>query len=307
MHAVVAGASGFIGSHLVSHLSAAGARVSKVGRVGGARPPGYLAPGLLEPDVARIEAALDGVDVVYLIAGMAHGNLSGREAAELEAVNVAAPLRWHRAAVRAGVPRFVWLSSIKVLGEHSARPLRPDDPYAAGDAYARSKAAAEQRLRAQDAGATALCIVRPPLVYGPGVGANFLELLRWADSGWLLPLGSARAPRSMVAVGNLCSLLLRLAAAGSGTFHVADGADWSTEALITGARQLLGRPRRLLPVSPRLARIAAKAMGRQAQWSRLFLPLQVDQSDTQRHLGWQPPGDPEQALEETVTWFRTQR
>src|SRR5690606_21377789 len=177
--------------------------------------------GLLDLDETRLARVLEGVDVVHFLAGIAHEAVAASDRQGLQQVNVAAPCAWLRAADRAGVAQFVWLSSIKVLGDRSERPLRPEDPYRPGDPYAASKAEAERRLLDEPLRTTKLAVVRPPLVYGPGVRGNFAALLRWSDSPWPLPVGGADAPRSLVAAANLSDLLVRLGRGASGIFHVA--------------------------------------------------------------------------------------
>jgi UDP-glucose 4-epimerase len=228
-------------------------------------------------------------------------------------VNVECPVRWLRAAERVGVGRFVFLSSVKVLGDVSDRPLLPDDPYAPADAYARSKVAAERGLLDSARHSTAVALVRPPLVYGPGVGGNFQTLLRVAAGGLPLPLAGARAPRSLLAVQNLVDLLVHLgrsftpvcADAADGIWHASDGEDLGVAELLTVLRQAFGVPRRLFNVPAPLLRAAAAATGRAALYSRLFEPLQVDTSATLGSLaGWTPPVSRDAALREAVAWFR---
>jgi UDP-glucose 4-epimerase len=196
------------------------------------------------------------------------------------------------------------LSSIKVLGEVSARPLTVDAPYAPADAYGRSKMEAEKALLdAARVGGTELAIVRPPLVYGPGVKANFLMLLRLVRLNRLglpLPLGDARAPRSFVGVRNLVDLIAALATRGSGVFHVSDPEDLSVVDLFA---RLGGRSGLMIRVPGAAMRRMARWTGQQAIYLRLFESLQLDQSATRATLGWQPPLGVGQQLEETMTWY----
>jgi nucleoside-diphosphate-sugar epimerase len=255
---------------------------------------------------AELVQALGGAEVVFHLAGIAHDRVSGAAEGELHRVNAECPARILAAAEAGGVPAMIWLSSIKVLGDTSERPFRPEDAYRAGDAYARSKVAGERALLDRES-STRTAIVRPPLVYGPGVAGNFSSLVRWVGSGVPLPLGAASAPRSMVGVDNLCSLLLRLADQGSGVFHVADSRDRSVAELIRTMAVLMGVPDRSWRVSPRLLAGIASAFGQRARYTRLFEPLQVDQSMTRERLGWQPPHDPDHQLEATLRWFRERR
>ncbi len=293
---LVTGAGGFVGGHLCRLLSERGCEVRR-------------GPPLLEGDESVIRRALDGVDHVQFLAGIAHEAAVGGDPELMRRVNVEAPVRWLEAADRAGVARFTWVSSIKVLGDVSHRPLEPDDPYRPGDAYARSKVEAERRLLAQPLHTTVLAVVRPPLVYGPGVRGNFAALLRLADSGRPLPTGLAGAPRSLVAVDNLCDLLVRLAgpALPGGIFHVADAEDFTVSDLVAGLRGLANRAPRQLPVPPAVMRCALAAVGRRDLYQRLFEPLQVSTRATRERLGWLPPRRAAAALEDTLTWWRTSR
>lgn len=302
---LVTGAGGFVGRHLCRTLAARGHEVRPVTK--GAQPQSGAPVDVLETDAAALTRALDGVDNVYFLAGMAHRPLSAADTDMLHALNVAAPQRWLQAADRAGARRFIWLSSIKVLGDTSARPLTTQDPYRPGDAYARSKVAAEQGLLGSTRSGISLAVVRPPLIYGPGVGGNFAALLRWAAGPMPLPLGCATAPRSLVAVGNLCDLLGRLCLGGDGVYHVADDEDVHVAALLAEVRQLLGRRPRLVAVPRSIMRAAAQASGRRAVYERLFEPLRVDTAATRAALAWRPPQRRAEALEETVAWLPTSR
>ncbi len=313
------GAGGFLGGHLCRALASQGQPVRAVSSRPVATAPA-AGVALLERNEDTLAAALDGVDTVYFLAGIAHqrqyleasADADGERA--LHTVNVAAPERWLRAAERAGVRQFVWVSSIKVLGDRSERPLLESDPCQPEDAYGRSKAAAEQALLAVPRGATGLTIVRPPLVYGPGVRGNFLTLLQWAASPLPLPLAGADAPRSLVAWSNLCDLLIcagrqpQPADAGPGLIvHATDCEDVTVAALITEVRRLLRRRPGLFALPRSWLRQAALHGGRAGLYTRLFEPLQVDSARTRQVLNWQPPLSRERALTETVAWLQTLR
>lgn len=303
---LVTGAGGFIGRHLCRHLAARGHRVISVSsqRVPQAANAHVR---LLEADEASVARALKGVHAVYHLAAIAHEAAAAADPARMREINVETPVRWLRAADRAGVERFVWLSSIKVLGDVSAEPLTVDAPYRPGNEYARGKVEAEQRLQDETLEHTDLVMVRPPLVYGEGVRGNFQALLRLAQSGWPLPLGRAAALRSLVGVHNLCDLLVSLPARGRGIYHVTDGEDLSVAELVARLRRLEGRPRRLVPVPRWLLAGAATAAGRRATYSRLFEPLRLDDSATRTELGWTPPCSVDHQLERTQAWFSSTR
>ena len=304
--AVVTGANGFIGRHLCGELVRLGWHVRVITRGAAPASPEKLAVAMAS-DCPELEQSLAGADVVFNLAGIAHESLAQADPEALLAVNVDAAMRVLRAADRVAVPQLVWLSSIKVLGDVSDRPLRPNDPYRPGDAYARSKVRAEQVLQDYPARATHLAVVRPPLVYGAGVGGNFLRLLRWVDKGVPLPLATASAPRSMVGIGNLCDLLCRLSEPNAGIFHVADERDLSVAELIGVLSDALDRPCRLWPMPQQLLHAVARLAGRAATYSRLFDPLQVDQTHTAAALGWRPPYPNLAQLQATAAWFQQQQ
>jgi UDP-glucose 4-epimerase len=299
---LIVGAGGFVGRHLDRHLRAQGDCVRYVSR----RQDLECWRGLqvLGTSEATLTEALAGIDRIFFTAGIAHEAVAdGR--GELHRLNVVAPVHWLRAANRAGVSGFVWLSSIKVLGDVSPRPLLVDDPYRPGDAYAHSKVEAERQLLATPATATAVSIVRPPLVHGPGVRGNFRRLLNWADGPWPLPVKHAGALRSLVSADNLCALLARLTPEHSGVFHVADPQDVTVSTLLQDLRRLLGRPPRQFALPAGVLRTAARLTGRSGLYARLFESLRVDQSATRDRLGWVPQGTTSQSLQDTVTWFQT--
>jgi nucleoside-diphosphate-sugar epimerase len=312
--AVVSGANGFIGRHLCRALAARGWQVVALHRQNAAQTceaVRSVAVGDLsacpEGDLAF---ACEGAHAVLHLAGRAHRADGGRSEAELAAYrrdNVTGTVRLYAAAAAAGVERFVHLSSIKVLGDVSARPLAPNDPPAPQCAYARSKLEAERSLLSEDRAGPRLAVVRPPLVYGPGVAGNMAALIRAIDDGWPLPLGRAVGLRSFVAVDNLVDLMLRLAdnVPDGRVFHVRDPADLRVCDLAQMIAAGLSRPLRLLPVPRGVVKAAAVVMGRRAMFDRLFEPMQVDDSGTRAALNWFPPVSAEKAIHEMGAWWRT--
>lgn len=295
--ALVTGATGFIGQHLQKRLSSDGIEVRGFGRG---------VPGLSDrSSLQQWSEYLEGVDAVFHLAALAHRKKASSQITE---VNARWPARLYAAAAAAGVGKFVFLSSIKVLGDHSSRPLRPQDPYAPGDVYAASKVQAEQSLlEAQGNLATQLAIVRPPLTYGPGVKANFLALLRLArlaQSGIPLPLADAAAPRSILGVDNLCDLLHRVLQSGTGIFHCADAEAISVRDLLALIASLSGKSIKLWRMSPTLLEATLRTLGRADAYSRLFDPLEVDQSGTFQELDWTPPQSTADQLAGTLRWLR---
>lgn len=298
------GSSGFIGSHLATRLRRRGCQLLTLERDGLA---GETVAARAE-DPAEIWAErLNGIDSVIHLAGIAH---QAADPARIEAINARWPVTLYRAAAEAGVENFLWLSSIKTLGEESVRPFQETDSYVAGglDAYALGKVRAETGLLALQANfpATRMAILRPPLVYGPGVKANFLSLLKWARraaAGLPLPLGAATAPRSLIGVHNLCDVI-EVALGHRGVFHCADERDLSVAELLT----LLGAPAHLLlPVPPGVMGALLRAAGQSSTFQRLYRPLQVDQRQSNQTLGWAPEHSVEAQLAETVAWFLQSR
>jgi nucleoside-diphosphate-sugar epimerase len=224
-------------------------------------------------------------------------------------VNVDGTLSLARQALTAGVRRFVFVSSIKVNGEETTagRPFRPDDAPQPRDAYGLSKLEAEQGLRILfTQPGREWVIVRPTLVYGPGVKANFRKLMQWLARGVPLPLGAIRNARSFTAIDNLASLLEQCAVhkgAANEVFLAADGEDLSTPELLRRLGRCLGKPARLLPVPPKVLATLAGLMGRGDFAQRLLGNLQVDVSKARERLAWSPAVTVDEALERTARAF----
>lgn len=259
--------------------------------------------------------ALAGVDCVVHLAARVHvmHERAADPLAEFRKVNVDGSLALARQAVAAGVRRFIFVSSIKVNGEGTApgRPFAADDALAPADAYGISKLEAERSLLALAAEAgMQMVIIRPVLVYGPGVKANFRSMMSWLSKGVPLPLGAIHNRRSLVALDNLVDLILtcmnHLAAAGQ-VFLVSDGEDLSTTELLRRMGAALGRPARLLPVPAAWLDGAARLLGKGAVAQRLCGSLQVDIEKTRRLLDWTPPVTVDAALRETARHFLAQR
>jgi nucleoside-diphosphate-sugar epimerase len=222
------------------------------------------------------------------------------------AVNVAGTLNLARQAAAAGVKRFVFISSVKVNGEgtHKGHAFTETDAPNPHDAYGQSKHEAELGLR-QIAAQTDMevVIIRPPLVYGPGVKANFAALMRAVQRGWPLPLGAVHNQRSLVALDNLVDFIVTCTThpqAGNQTFLVSDGQDLSTAELARGLALASGRTARLLPVPFWALRAGATLMGQGDAVQRLCGNLQVDISKARKLLGWAPPISVEEGLRRAV-------
>ena len=252
--------------------------------------------------------ALNGVDRVVHLAARVHvmQDSASDPLAEFRRANVAGTLALARAAADAGVRRLVFVSSIKVNGEGTREgvPFTADDPPAPVDPYGVSKREAEHGLFeiGRDTGMEVV-VVRPPLVYGPGVGANFLRLLRWVERGVPLPLASVQNRRSLVYVGNLADLIVRCVdrpAAAGRTFVASDGEDLSTADLLVRLGQALRRPARLLPVPVSWLQIGARLVGRPEVAQRLVDNLQVDIGKTRELLDWSPRVSVDEGLHRTL-------
>jgi nucleoside-diphosphate-sugar epimerase len=313
---LITGATGFVGRHFVGHLVER--RMEVRCAVRSLEKGRRLLPGAAEiVEVAPLDSttdwrtALHGVDVVVHLAARAHileERATDPLAAFLE-VNCNGTLRFAEAAARAGARRFVYVSSVKVNGEATqGRPFSAADPPAPVDPYGISKLRAEQGLaRLADRSGMQVAVVRPPLVYGPEVGANFLRLMQLVERRVPLPLGAVHNQRSLVSVWNLADLLRRCVEspqASNKTFMVSDGHDLSTAQLVRELATALGRRARLPAVPPGLLSLAALVTGQMAQYTRLCASLQVDLGPTREILGWNPPVSVTEALARTAHWYQ---
>jgi UDP-glucose 4-epimerase len=259
------------------------------------------------------EAWPDGLSpdcVVHLAARVhvMHDNAPDPLAA-FHATNVEGTLRVAAAARARGARRMVFVSSIKAVAEvDGGVPLAESVPPAPLDPYGLSKRAAEEALwRLGEETGLEVVVVRPPLVYGPGVGANFLQMMDALWRGVPLPLGSVKARRSLVYTENLADALMHCVTdprAANACFHVADANDLSVVQLLQCLGRHLSKPARLIPVPPGLLRAAGVLTGRAAQLERLTSSLQVDASLIHERLGWRPPFAVEEGLEATARWYR---
>lgn len=296
---------------LCGTLARSGFRVRAAVRDGRPRPADaaeHVIIGDLGPDLDWREA-LTGVDSVVHLAARAH--ILGDPAANsvlYRVANALGTLNLSQQSAAAGVGQFVFLSSVKVNGEVTAsRAFTAHDEPRPRDAYGLSKWEAERFVT--EVGARTgmgVGIIRPPLVYGPGVKANFLKLMRWVDREKILPLGAVNNKRSFVSVWNLCDLILRLLAgpaALTGVWMVSDGQDVSTPELIKQIAKAMERRARMpaLPVS--VLQFLGYLSGHRPQVDRLCGSLVVDITDTRTELGWSPPVSLAEGLERTARWY----
>lgn len=314
MRTLITGPGGFVGTGLIQHLLADPAQ--HVVAAFRASPPRPLERAQVI-QVSELGAdtdwgeALARVDTVVHLASRVHvmNDTAVDPLAEFRRVNVAGSLHLARQAAAAGVRRFVYVSSIKVNGEATStgRAFRSDDPPQPIDPYGISKHEAELALsRIATSTGMELVVVRPPLVYGPGVRANFRSMMNWLKRGVPMPFGAIDNRRSLLALENLCDLLatcLRHPAAAGQTFLASDGEDVSTTQLLWRLGRALGQPARLVPVPPALLRMMFGVMGKQDVSNRLFNSLQVDITPTRHLLGWQPPIDLGEGLRRVATAY----
>ena len=325
---LVTGANGFVGLSLCAELRHRGYQVRAAVRAPGRLPADMEAVAVGEIDGGTDWAdALRDVDTVIHLAARVHvmKDSSADPLAEFLRVNLHGTENLARQAARTGVNRLVYVSSVKVNGESTSASdtLSPGPSPVSGigeqniftesdnpnpqDPYGVSKWQAEQALRhiAQETGLE-IVIVRPPLVYGPGVKGNFISLLAAIDKGVPLPLAGARNARSLVYVGNLVDALIACAthpAASGQTYLVSDGEDVSTARLVEKIASALGRNSRSFYFPPVLLRAAATLLGRAGQMDRLFGSLRVSDKKIRGELSWSPPYTLEQGLRETTVWY----
>jgi nucleoside-diphosphate-sugar epimerase len=295
---LITGASGFVGRALTLQAAARGLPL----RIALRSPEIGFPAGVEAARISALDAdtewgaALEGVAVVAHCAARAHvlREVSNDPLAEFRRVNVQGTLNLARQAIRAGVRRFIFLSSIGVNGaETHLEPFTADDVAAPSSPYAQSKYEAESALRilSKETGLE-LVVIRPPLIYGPGATGNFQSMIRWIERGIPLPLGAIHNKRSLVALDNIVDLILvclQHPGASNQTFLVSDGEDLSTTELLRRLGQALNKPTRLIPVPAVLLRAGALLTGRPDIAQKLVGSLQVDDSHTRKVLTWSPP------------------
>lgn len=296
---LVTGATGFVAAAAIPELQSAGWEVTAALRndADAWRAPAGCRPVVVGDIGPRTDwtAALAGATAVVHLAARVHQGREGRAAEQAHhETNTLGTRTLAEAAARAGVTRFVHLSSVKAMGASTppGRPWTEQSDCRPVDAYGRSKLAAERAL-AQVAASSGLpvCVLRPPLVYGPGAKANVARLLRAVAAGRPLPLGGVANRRSLIFVGNLASAIVCAAdhPRAVGVFLVRDGEDLSTAELARRLGGILNRPARLVPVPVGAVRRLARAVGGGRVADRLFGDLTVDDTLWRRTSGWEPP------------------
>lgn len=302
---LVTGATGFVGRGLVAQLAAEGRPIRLAVRAGDAGDS--VAVGEIGPET-EWGRALEGIDTVIHLAGRAHVLAREHDAlAQFRKVNVAGTRRLAEQAEQAGVRRFILLSSVKAAadttGEHAIVETEPANPRTP---YGISKLEGEEALWTA-ARRMEPVVLRPPLVYGPGVKANFRALLRLVDSGLPLPLGSVENRRSMISRDNLVSAVAAAMTAPGvpgKAFYVTEGPPLSTPTLIRHLARALGRPARLVSFSPAVMTLLAALAGRREAADSLLGSLAVSGLAFRAATGWQPPVSPDTAFQDVARWYR---
>lgn len=316
MRVAVTGASGFVGQALVARLLSYQHDVHAVVRSQNKDAP-VLARAIQIFSVGDIIAganwssALAGVDCVVHCAARAHViNQTETDAlAVYRGVNVEGTRQLAEQAAKMGLRRLVYLSSIKVNMDQTISPDRFGflDNTFTEDPYATSKREAEQALHEVSAKTgLEVVIIRPPLVYGPGVKGNFLSMLGWLSRGVPLPLGAIQNQRSLVGIDNLVDLIVTCMdhpAAANQTFLVSDDEDLSTTEIVRRLGAALGKPARLIPIPAPLLGLAARLAGKQDIAERLLGNLKVNISNTKNILDWAPRVSMNEGFKKTAEWY----
>jgi nucleoside-diphosphate-sugar epimerase len=308
---LLTGANGFVGRSLCAALGQSGYEVRAAVRSADVVVPG-AAQTVWVGDISgqtQWQHALDGVDFVIHAAARAHQVTDPKRNSGLyTSTNTEGTACLARAAAAAGVQRLVFLSTVKVNGEENdAHAYTATDEPRPQDVYGMSKWLAEKAVNEVCAQSNLqAAIVRSPLIYGPGVRANFLRLMRWTDAQRPLPLGSVHNRRSLISIWNLCDLLINILAnpaAGNRTWMASDAYDLSTPELVRRLAAAMRRRTHLLPIPVVLLRALGSITGRSREVSRLCGSLAVDVTETRSALGWTPPVSVDEGLSRTVAWY----
>ena len=312
MKILVTGANGFIGTQLSGTLANSGHQVRNTAR--SIAPNNPITSEMITCDLEsadNLDHLTTGCDAIVHLAGRAHvmsDDPATSESLYLSA-NVDVTRRLAQSAARTGVKRMILMSSVKVNGESTTidSPFTSQDTPNPQDPYGRSKTQAEQTLWdvASTSGLEGV-VIRPPLVYGPGVRANFASLIGIVDRGIPLPLGSIQNKRSFVSVDNLIDCIettLQTPNAGGQTFLVSDGQDLSTPELIRAIASSLHKSPMLIPIPTALLKLAATTAGKRNAYDRLCGSLTVNIASTKQKLSWTPPFTVQDSLQRTVDAF----
>ncbi len=315
MRVLVTGASGFVGRSLIPALINARYDVFICTRRITTSPFSAKVKTYLVPDIGpntNWTEALNGIDAVVHLAGRAHlsNNNLTEEKAAYDLINAAGTEHLARSAAQAGVKKFVFISTVKVMGERTwDTPFSETQSPNPVDVYGKSKLAGEAALhRISEEFGIGIVILRPPLLYGPGVKANMLSLLKLCQLSVPFPLAAINNQRSLLYVGNLVDAVmvcLENVKANGQTYFICDGDDLSTPTLIRKISLALNKPALLFPVPIFLLRLAGKIIGKSLIVERLLENLQVSDKKIRRQLGWTPPFNMIQGLDKMATWYKT--
>ncbi|MGE8178733.1 NAD-dependent epimerase/dehydratase family protein [Pseudomonas fluorescens] len=315
MNILVTGAAGFLGRALIGKLDSANIhRVTGSVRklvAGGVESDRMIEVGDLSKSTDWTKA-LDGVDVVVHLAARAHILDAGDDQSEFDRVNVKGAVNLAEQALKSGVKRFVFISSIGVNGAYTEdKAFDESSPASPHAIYAESKRRAEELLwKVVQGGSMELVIIRPPLVYAAHAPGNFQRLLKLVESGIPLPFGLTNNKRSMVSLDNLTdfiSLCIDHPAAANELFLVADGADVSTKEIVCLLAEGMGQRARLFPVPEFIARVCSSMVGKASLYTQLFRSLVVDSSKARTLLGWMPLQSSSEALRDAGKRYRSRR
>jgi len=310
MNTLITGATGFVGGAAVQELCHRGEQVVAAVRT----YSDSLPTAVKQVQVGGLSAstdyteALQAVDVVIHTAARVHimDDDASNPLAEFRKVNVEGTLNLARQAADAGIQRFVFISSIKVNGESTelGKPFAAEDSITTQDPYGLSKWEAEQGLFqiAKETGMQVV-VIRPPLIYGEGVKANFAKMMDAIAKGLPLPLGAVHNQRSLLALDNLVDFIVLCThhpKAANEVFLIADGEDVSTTELLQKVAKAMGKKARLMPVPVGLMTFVAKLLGKEDVANRLFGSLQVDSTKARALLGWKPVVTMDEQLKKIV-------
>ncbi|MGE0251256.1 MAG: NAD-dependent epimerase/dehydratase family protein [Dongiaceae bacterium] len=306
---LVTGASGFVGRELIPYLIEKNFAVTSVSRRLLDNKANQILIPAIAPDTAWAHHVA-GIEAVVHLAARVH-QMRDKAADPLSLYrqeNRDSALNLARQAKAAGCRLFIFLSTAKVMGEESKRPFTEADIPEPTDPYAIAKFEAEQELLKLANADFQVMILRPPLIYGPEVRANFLSLLTLADKNWWLPFGALDNKRSLLYTGNLLDAIASvLRNPQGGTYFISDGRDLPFSELLRVLRQALGRRPRLLRFSPKLLKAGLGLIGKKAVAARILGDFQIDSGHFMQDYKWRPPYSVEEGLKRTIEWFQAQK
>jgi len=309
----VTGASGFVGGHLVKHLLEQGHEVKGTSRKMDPLFPKedqYEHVTLDDPfSIKTWRPITSGVDAVVHLIAKTHSPDTGKlsELEEYRHINVDITKAVLKASLEAGVRRFIYMSSIKAVGEETApgEAFTEDSPCEPADSYGISKREAEE-LILNYSEKIGTVILRPPLIYGPGVKGNFLRLLKLVDKGYPLPLAGLKNARSLLYVGNLTSAISKCVVnfpIGGKIYHISDGEAPSTPELLSQIASAIGTSFRVFPFPPTFLETSAGIIGKREMFKKLTRSLVLSAHCVEKEIGFVPEVSFNEGIAITVEWF----